>query len=192
VSYERIYLYNYSDKRAGGSLHNHLRCQKKRRKRYGSYDRRGKIPARKSIEERPKVVDLRKRLRDWEADTVIGKVHQGVLVTLTERKARFMLLRKADYKSAELVAQTIIDLLSWVKHLCTITVDNGKEFAAHQMVSMELLADFYFAHPYASLGARYQREHQSFDPPIPAEGSRFDHGYSQRRDFDHGSAQSTS
>lgn len=150
ASHERIYLYIYSDKRAGGTLHKHLRCQKKRRKRYGSYDRRGKIPARKSIEERPEVVDLRERLGDWEADTVIGKGHQGVLVTLTERKSRFTLLRKVDHKSAELVAQTIIDLLSWVKHLYTITADNGKEFAAHQTVSKELLADFYFAHPYAS------------------------------------------
>ncbi len=34
-----------------------LRCQKKRRNRYGSYDRRGKIPNKKSIEERPEVVE---------------------------------------------------------------------------------------------------------------------------------------
>ena len=37
VSHEWIYQYVLSDKRAGGDLHTHLRCQKKRRKRYGSY-----------------------------------------------------------------------------------------------------------------------------------------------------------
>src|SRR5947199_8226470 len=38
---ERIYPYVYADKQLGGELYRHLRCQKKRRKRYGKYDRRG-------------------------------------------------------------------------------------------------------------------------------------------------------
>ena len=150
VSPEWIYQYIYADKRTGGTLHQHLRCQKKRRKRYGKYDRRGQIPARKSIEERPAGVDLRERLGDWESDTLIGKGHQGALVTLTERKSRFTLVRKVVQKSAELVAQAIIDLLSWVQHLETITADNGKEFAAHQRIAKALWIDFYFAHPYAA------------------------------------------
>ena len=36
VSPERIYLYIYADKRCGGTLHCHLRSQKKQRKRYGA------------------------------------------------------------------------------------------------------------------------------------------------------------
>jgi IS30 family transposase len=40
----------------GGNLYRHLHCQKKRRKRYGSTDRRGKLPNRVSFEERPAVV----------------------------------------------------------------------------------------------------------------------------------------
>jgi IS30 family transposase len=150
VSPEWIYQYIYADKRSGGTLHRHLRCQKKRRKRYGKYDRRGIIPARKSIEERPEIVELRERLGDWEIDTIIGKGHKGAMVTLTERKSRFTLVRKVDSKSADLVAQAIIELLSWVQPLKTITSDNGKEFAAHQLISKELSIDFYFAHPYAS------------------------------------------
>ena len=42
VSHERIYqyvYYVYDDKWAGGTLSRHLRCQKQRRKRYGSPDR---------------------------------------------------------------------------------------------------------------------------------------------------------
>lgn len=150
VSPEWIYQYIYADKQASGTLYKHLRCQKKRRKRYGKYERRGTIPARKSIEERPEVVDLRERLGDWESDTIIGKGHQGAVVTLTERNSRFTLIRKVAQKSAELVAQAMIDLLSWVQHLETITSDNGKEFAAHQKISKKLLIDFYFSHPYAS------------------------------------------
>ena len=72
VSHERIYQYILADKRAGGKLYKHLRCQKKRRKRYGSYDRRGTLPNRVSIEQRPEIVDQRQRIGDWEVDTIIG------------------------------------------------------------------------------------------------------------------------
>ena len=150
ISHEHIYQYVYVDKRVGGDLWKHLRCQKKRRKRPGSYDRRGKIPNRKSIDERPEVVAQRTRLGDWEVDLMLGKDHQGALVTLTERKSRFTLLRKVASKQAKLVSQVIVDLLHWVATLESITADNGKEFAAHQHISQTLSVDFYFAHPYSS------------------------------------------
>ena len=66
VSHERIYQHVYEDKRRGGDLHRHLRCQKPRRKRYGHYDRRGQIRERVSINERPEVVEARSRIGDWE------------------------------------------------------------------------------------------------------------------------------
>jgi IS30 family transposase len=44
VSHEWIYQYVYADKKNGGDLHTFLRCQKQRKKRYGSNNRRGKIP----------------------------------------------------------------------------------------------------------------------------------------------------
>jgi IS30 family transposase len=150
ISHEHIYQYVYVDKRVGGNLWKHHRCQKRRRKRPGSYDRRGKIPNRKSIDERPEVVAQRTRLGDWEVDLMLGKDHQGALVTLTERKSRFTLLRKVASKQAKLVSQVIVDLLHWVATLESITADNGKEFAAHQHISQMLSVDFYFAHPYSS------------------------------------------
>lgn len=62
------------DKGAGGFLYQHLRQgKKKRKKRYGSQDRRGQIKNRVSIEERPVVVEKKERLGDWEGDTIIGK-----------------------------------------------------------------------------------------------------------------------
>jgi len=150
ISHERIYQYIYADKRVGGNLWKHLRCQKKRRKRVGDYDRRGKIPNRKSIEERPEVVEQRTRLGDWEVDLVLGKDHQEALVTLTERMSRFTLLRQVANKQTKLVSQAIVELLQWVTALESITADNGKEFAAHQHISQTLSVDFYFAHPYSS------------------------------------------
>jgi IS30 family transposase len=150
ISHEHIYQHIYADQRAGGALWTHLRCQKKRRKRYGKHERRGKIPNRKSIEQRPEIVQQRTRFGDWEVDLVLGKDQQGVIVTLTERKSRFTLLRSVSSKQADLVAQAVIALLKWVVPLESITADNGKEFAAHLEISQALSVDFYFAHPYAS------------------------------------------
>ena len=62
VSPEWIYHYIYAEKRKGGDLHTHLRCQKQRRKCSGSIERRGQIKNRVSIEKRPEIVDLRKRV----------------------------------------------------------------------------------------------------------------------------------
>jgi IS30 family transposase len=151
VSHEWIYQHILSDKQAGGDLYKHLRCQKKRRKRYGSRDHRGKLPNRRSIEERPKIVDQLQRIGDWEVDTIVGKGHHQAVVTLTERKSRLALLRKVDRRTAELVSEAVIDLLHPVADRThTITGDNGKEFAEHERIAQDLDVDFFFAHPYAA------------------------------------------
>lgn len=149
VSHERIYQHIYADKRGGGDLHKHLRCQKKRRKRYGKYSRRGQIPGRTGIELRPAIVDTRFRIGDWEADTIIGKNHRQAIVSLTERKSRLTLIKKVVRKTAEAVRDAIVELLAPVKEAVhTITSDNGTEFAGHKAIAEKLKAAFYFAHPY--------------------------------------------
>ncbi len=152
ISHECIYQHVYEDKRAGGKLIALLRCQKSRRKRYGSgQERRGTLKGRVCIEQRPAIVDARSRIGDWEGDTIIGKGHQGVLVTLIERKSRYTLARQVDSRHSELVTTAAIEMLRPYKsECCTITFDNGKEFAEHQFIAACLQADVYFAHPYHS------------------------------------------
>jgi IS30 family transposase len=151
ISHEWIYQFILTDKHAGGDLHRHLRCQKRRRKRYGSYDRRGKLKNRVSIDQRPAIVDTRQRLGDWEVDTIIGKGHRHAMVSLTERKSRLALLRKVERKTAQAVADAVIELLkSLPVRTHTITTDNGKEFADHERIARDLRTSVYFAHPYSS------------------------------------------
>ena len=151
VSHEWIYQYILQDKANGGKLHQHLRCQKQRRQRYGSYSRRGQITDRVSIDERPDEVDLRSRIGDWELDTIIGKGHKQAIVSLTERKSRYALIQKVERKTSECVSNAIINLLSpFSESVITMTSDNGKEFADHKHIADKLDAQFYFAHPYAS------------------------------------------
>jgi len=151
VSHETIYQHIYSDKRAGGTLHLSLRCQKKRRKRYGKHSRRGQIPNRVCIDARPKVVDARARFGDWEADTIVGRAHRQAILSLVERKSKLVRLRKVERNTAEAVASSSLALLGRVgRRIHTITSDNGREFAAHQQIASGLEAKFYFAHPYSS------------------------------------------
>jgi IS30 family transposase len=152
VSHESIYRHIYADKRAGGTLHTALRCQKARRKRYGSgRQRRGTICNQVSIDERPAIVGERGRFGDWEADLVIGAGQQQALVTLNERTSRYSLIAHVSSKTAQAVADTMISLLTpFAACVHTLTTDNGKEFAQHERVAGKLAADFYFAHPYAS------------------------------------------
>jgi IS30 family transposase len=89
ISHERIYQYLLKDKCNGGLLYKNLRhSHRKRKKRYGSQERRGQIPNRVSIDKRPKIVDARKRIGDWEADTIIGRKHKGAIGTRVERKSK--------------------------------------------------------------------------------------------------------
>lgn len=151
VSHECIYLYVYADKRRGGTLHRHLRSQKKQRKRYSGYIRRGQIPNRTSIEKRPKIVARRGRFGDWEADTIVGARHKGGIVSAVERKSKLTRLRKLASKGAAEMKKNCVALLGpLAAKVHTITVDNGKEFCEHEQIAAELQARIYFAHPYSS------------------------------------------
>ena len=146
-----IYGFIKQDKASGGELYKHLRHRKAYKQRTGSPDARGQIIGRISIDERPSVVDEKLRIGDWEADTVIGKGHKGVLVTLAERVSKKTLIAHVPTKHAEIVKDAIIKLLKSEKeYLHTITFDNGKEFANHAQIKKALGSDNYFAHPYHS------------------------------------------
>lgn len=152
VSHETLYQRIYADKRAGGDLWRHLRCQKQRRKRYASgQQRRGRIPNRRAIAERPVLVESRRRVGHWEGDTIIGKGRRQAIVSLVERKSGFCLLAHVPHKTSEAVSQSIIRLLEPLKaRVSTLTFDNGLEFARHADIDRVLGSTSYFADPYAS------------------------------------------
>jgi IS30 family transposase len=85
------------------------------------------------ITNRPKVVDARDRLGDWEGDTVHGR--NAHLVTLVDRRSLFTRVERVLRKTKELVADAMIKMLKKVKSVLTITLDNGGEFADHVRVS---------------------------------------------------------
>ena len=151
VSHEWLYQRILRDKRNGGTVYQHLRCQKQRKKRYGKPERRGQIINRRAIAERSAEVETRERIGDWEADTLIGAKHQGAVVSLVERKSGYTRLIRVPNKEAAGVTRAIKRALRPLQQqVLTITFDNGKEFAGHEKIAKALKADCYFADPYSS------------------------------------------
>lgn len=152
VSHETIYNYIWKDKKAGGSLYENLRNRgKSYRKRGSAKDTRGIIPNKKPMADRPKIVEKRTRLGDLEIDLIIGKGHQGALLTINDRVSGLLTMELLKGKtSVEVTEATIARLKPFKEGLYTITSDNGKEFAGHERIASELEIDFYFAQPYHS------------------------------------------
>lgn len=102
------------------------------------------IHSGRSIHLRDEVVNQRQRIGDWEGDAVLGAVGKGLLVTLIDRKSRFLLMATVPSKHAGLVRETVVRLLKRrVSH--TITFDNGSEFAEYEAIEKETKALVYFA-----------------------------------------------
>jgi IS30 family transposase len=109
------------------------------------------IRNRVSIDQRPDIVAHKSRIDDWEDDTMIGKDHQGGLLTLAERKSRYVLVWHIRSKHAKRVTTVATRLLKPYQNRChPISVDNGKEFSGHENLAAALQAEIYFAHPYRS------------------------------------------
>ncbi len=148
-----IYRYIERDKANSGKLYTHLRHGlRKRRKRYGSTEKRGQIPDKRMIDHRPKVVETRKRLGDWESDSVVGRNHKSHVATHVERKSRLTLCVKLESKSAADYNAATIRIFKKItdNNIKTMTVDNGKEFAGFKYLEEKLGIKVYFAHPYRS------------------------------------------
>jgi len=151
ISHETIYRHIWADKRAGGSLHTHLRgARKTRRKRYGQYDSRGRLAGKRGIAERPAIVTARGRIGDWEADTLLGALSDShCLLSLVERKTGYLVLGKLRARTTAAVNRRAIPLLRRQPHAVhTITSDNGTEFHGHAALEAATQAAFFFATPH--------------------------------------------
>jgi len=151
ISHETIYRHVWRDKREGGVLHTHLRgARKRRRKRYGRYDSRGRLAGKRMISERPAEVEARGRVGHWEADTVAGAASKDCVVTLVERKTGLVLIGKLPDRTAESLSRRLTRLIRGAGRVETVTADNGTEFHGYGRVERLTGAAFYFARPYHS------------------------------------------
>ena len=149
VSHQTIYRFIKTQR---PELRKYLRILKKQRKDRSKKNwRRCPEPLgnRVFIDQRPKVVDRRERLGDFERDTVLGKVNSTRLLTIVDRKSRLVKLALIKTKSSELIHKETVRLLKNEK-VHTITNDNSTEFARHEKTAHALKAKIYFSKAYRS------------------------------------------
>ena len=150
ISHETIYQHIWADRRQGGTLYTHLRgAQKRRRKRYGRYDSRGRLAGKRSIAERPAIVAARTQPGHWEIDTVQGASDRHCVLSLVERTTGYLVLGKLRAKSTAEVTRRTTQLIARERQpVRTITADNGTEFHDYATIERTTGAQFYFATPH--------------------------------------------
>jgi transposase, IS30 family len=155
ISHEAIYQYVWGDKRAGGQLYLCLRQHtRRRRKRYATKERRGRVAGKKHISERPAAVNERQEFGHWEIDTIHGSGRESV-VTMVERMTGVALLGKLPNLSADALNKRVLQMIRDFEEkygwsFRTITADNGTEFHSYEKIERKTGVQFYFAAPYHS------------------------------------------
>lgn len=159
VSYSTIYRSIYlgdleTEKLSHGNrgIIRKLRHKGKTRHKKGYQETRGKIRISHPIEERPTEANNRTEIGHWEADTVAGRTGYSCMITLADRKSRFLLGERVSRKTAAEVEHGMIAMLLTLPpdKRKTITPDRGKEFTTHANVTAALSGlPFYFPRPHA-------------------------------------------
>lgn len=151
VSHETIYRWIYREARVLADL---LPRHRQKRRHRGSAHGHGRtlIPCRVSIARRPGVANDRRRLGDWEADTMVKWRGKAALQIVVDRKSRYTILNSLRGRTAKEMRATLSRSLGHlprgVRH--TITYDNGHENVEHQRVNASLGTRSYFCTPYTS------------------------------------------
>jgi IS30 family transposase len=152
ISYETIYLMIYANHQEMGIYQQYLRQKQKQRRRKGRHQKRGGIPNRVGIENRPKIADLKTEIGHWESDTVIGCNHTCIVVTHVDKASKYLLAGLAKNKTMDEINRVTLNLFEPIEATSrkTMTFDNGREFCGHEKLSKRLQIDTFFANPYHS------------------------------------------
>lgn len=101
----------------------------------------------------PTSVISREEYGHYEIDTIWSRRPSTYcLLTIIERKTRFLYARRLYTRRSEVVCSQIIDVLKGLSPK-TITIDRGKEFSLYQKIEDELSCAVYFS----DAGCPYQR-----------------------------------
>lgn len=154
VSHETIYQSLYVQGRGGlrKELTQALRSGRARRRPQG-VERRpsGRIQHMVNISERPPEVEDRAVPGHWEGDLIVGKNGKSQVATLVERTTRYVMLIRVTDRSASTVRTAIANRIrSLPRELkLSLTWDQGKELAEHQLLHLASRMDIYFCDPHS-------------------------------------------
>ncbi|HMO78164.1 MAG TPA: IS30 family transposase [Candidatus Paceibacterota bacterium] len=147
-------IYRYIKDRAP-HLKKYLRSQKgKYRRKYGTKirEKARELAKKRRIDERPKVVERRGRLGDFEGDTMLGRDKRVRIVTLVDRRSGYLIAYLLPKHNAELLTKLAVWKLKRLPKdkRRTLTLDNGTEFSDWERLEKQTGMTIYFAYPYHS------------------------------------------
>lgn len=152
ICHETVYQYVYDE---GRELTKHLRYRRsKYRRRYGTKKREFERESAKKrrIDQRPGIINERKRIGDWEGDTIHSKDNSGAIATHAERKSGYCPGGKLEQNNAINFKEATVKSfkkISKEKRL-SCTYDNGTETSEFELIEQQLAMTIYFANPYHS------------------------------------------
>ncbi len=151
ISHESIYRYIYRPKVRPQKLHRYLaRAKASRGRRYFKH-RRLPMENRRSIHERPEAVEKREEFGHWEGDLMQFRTQRGNLLTLCERKTRFLITAPLKTKTALETGNVLRDIFRHLPEPArhTVTFDNGGEFAEHEKLEKQTGVLAFFCDPHS-------------------------------------------
>lgn len=144
ISYKSIY--NWLDTVWGQDYEKYLprRAPQRLRRHRKKKKNKQRIKNRVFIDERPDIINHRKRLGDFEGDTLgVPRTSKETLAGLLERQSRYLLGKKIPVHTEAI--STFDELLN-PHNALSITMDSGSENARH----LQLGISTFFCHPYSA------------------------------------------
>lgn len=151
VSHETIYQEIYDHRRKALPRYVFRCLHRRRRVRIGRRGRRTQQNWRQalpSIRERPAVAETRREVGHFEGDLIIGKRHQSAIITVFDRKSRYLWMeRLPNGFNANVTLTALTRLLKRIPPPLrrTLTWDQGGEMARHAELSKRCNIEVYFA-----------------------------------------------
>jgi IS30 family transposase len=145
LSVSTIYRYVRKGKFPEITVKEHLRRRGKRSlPRNSNYN---SVHPDRLIPQWPREIKERERIGDWEGDTVYGKPGKGLLVTMVDRRSRYLCLGRILCRNT---THTLAAITAMMKDLPvrSISLDNGSEFSDYHRLEEELHTEVYFAEPH--------------------------------------------
>lgn len=149
ITFSTIYRYIYSAEGKAQKLYKLL--QKKRKYRYPRIKRRrarAKAETKTSIHDRPQEISDRSTFGHYEGDLMLFSKTKHNLLTIRERKSRYIMALKNNNRNSQDTCDLIIKHLKKYYMIKSLTLDNGSEFAKHQKIAEQLECKIYFCDPY--------------------------------------------
>ncbi|MCR5783666.1 MAG: IS30 family transposase [Clostridia bacterium] len=145
LSISTIYRYIKKKRFPGIRRETHLRRRGKRH--YNRNSNYNTIHPDRLIPEWPEEIKNRQRIGDWEGDTVYGGVGKGLLVSMVDRKSRFLCVGKLSSRNATETRNKITEMMAGLP-VNSISLDNGAEFSEFRELEKTLNTTIYFAEPH--------------------------------------------